>query len=59
MGSSEKYILYSLAVALQGSGLDDVLFKSQREQEYYLLENVLTSQWVHSTCYSLEALSEK
>ena len=47
MGSSEKNLLYSLAVPLQGSGLDNVVFKSQQEQ------NVLTGWWVHSACYSV------
>jgi len=54
IGSSEKYSLYSLAVALQGSGLDNVVFESQQKQEIYLLlQNVLTGWWVHSACYSV------
>jgi hypothetical protein len=54
IGSSEKYSLYSLAVALQGSGLDNVIFESQQKQEIYLLlQNVLTGWWVHSACYSV------
>ena len=54
MGSNEKYSLYALAVALRGSGLDNVVFESQQEQEIYLLlQNVLSGWWVHSACYSV------
>jgi hypothetical protein len=40
MDSSEKYSLYSLVVSLQGSELENVLFKSQQEQEIYLFSKM-------------------
>jgi len=40
MGSIEEYSLYSLALALQGSSLDNVVFESQQEQEIYLFSKM-------------------
>jgi len=62
MGSSKKYSLYSLAVVLQGSGLDNVVFESQNEQEIYLfskMSGLASGSTQHAIQSVLEALSQK